>query len=144
MAVNNPHPSFNFQVQAGFTRIGFARVQLPALEREVIRYREGSDKVETVRLIPGLLRVGECVLERGVVPPDNEFFQWLNTIGGGKVERRDVMVQLLNQAHEPVMSWRLRNTFPCALQWSMLDAQDDAVLIEALRLAVEGVEIETA
>jgi len=142
MATNNPHPAFNFQVDAGFTRIGFARVQLPALERELIRYRDGADRVETARLFPGPLRVGECVLERGVVPPDNEFFLWLNTIGGGKVERRDVIVRLLNQAHEPVLVWKLRNCFPSALQWSILDAQQGGVLIETLRLAVEGVEVE--
>lgn len=143
MNSNNPHPGFNFQVDAGFTRIGFSRVQLPVLERDVIRYRDGSDRLETVRLLPGLLRTGECTLERGVVPPDDEFFLWMNTIGGGNVERRDVTVRLLNQAHEPVLVWKLRNCFPCALQWSMLDAQHGTVLVETLRLAVEGLDVET-
>ena len=143
MATNNPHPAFNFQVEAGFTRIGFARVQLPALERELIRYRDSADRVETARVLPGLLRVGECVMERGMVPPDNEFFAWLNTIGGGTVERRDVSGRLLNQAHEPVLVWKLRNCFPSALQWSVLDAQHGAVLIETLRLAVEGVDVQS-
>ena len=144
MATNNPHPAFNFQVDAGFTRNGFARVQLPALEREVIRYRDGSDRLETVRLLPGLLRIGECVLERGVMPPDNEFFLWLNTIGSGIVERRDVTVRLLDAAHEPVLAWTLRNCFPSMLQWSILDAQQGTVLIETLRLAVEGVDVQSA
>ena len=144
MASNSPHPAFNFQVEAGFSRIGFARVQLPALERDVIRYRDGADRVETVRLIPGLQRVGECVLERGVVPPDNDFFQWLNTIGGGKAERRDVLVKLLDASQAPIMTWKLRNAFPSALQWSMLDAQTSAVLIETLRLAVESVNVEAS
>lgn len=143
MAVNNPHPACNFQVEAGFSRIGFARVQLPALEREIIRYREGTDREETVRLVPGLLHVGECVLERGVVPPDNEFFQWLGAMGGGKPERRDVTVRLLDAAHAPVMVWKLRNAFPCGLEWSLLDARNSEVVIESLRLAVEGVEVET-
>ena len=143
MATNNPHPAFNFQVDAGFARIGFARVLLPALEREVIRYRDGADRLETVHLLPGPLRVGECVLERGMVPPDNEFFAWLNTIGGGTVERRDITVRLLDHAHEPVMVWKLGNCFPSALQWSVLDAQHGAVLIETLRLAVEGVDVQS-
>jgi len=144
MASNTPQPAFNFQVEAGLSRIGFSRVQLPTLDREVIRYRDGADRVETVRLIPGVLHVGECVLERGVVPPDNEFFQWLNSIGGGKSERRDVVVKLLDASHAPIMTWKLRNAFPSALQWSMLDAQNNAVLIETLRLAVESVDVESS
>ncbi len=87
--------------------------------------------------------MGECVLERGVVPPDNEFFQWLNATGGGKPERRDVTVKLLDASHAPIMVWKLRNAFPCGLKWSMLDASNSVVLIETLRLAAEGVDVET-
>lgn len=138
-----PHPVHHFIVEAGFTRVGFARVQLPRLERDVIRYRDGSDPSEAARLLPGLLRVGECVLERGVVPADAEFFQWLNTISVGTVERRDVVVQLLDASHQPVLVWRLHNTFPIGLDWSVLDAQCSEVLIERLRLAVERVDVQT-
>jgi phage tail-like protein len=139
----HPHPSHHFSVQAGFTRIGFTRVLLPRLERDVIRYREGSDPVETLRLLPGLLRLSDCILERGVVPPDNEFFAWLNTANVGAVERRDVVVSLLGEDHAPRLSWRLRNTFPVALDWSPLDAQHSQVLIETLRLAVESMDVVT-
>jgi phage tail-like protein len=142
MAIAYPHPSHHFVVQAGFQRIGFTRVQLPRLERDVIRYREGSDPVETARLLPGLLRLSDCVLERGVVPPDNEFFAWLNTARFGTVERRDVVISLLDEDHQPSMSWRLRSCFPVALDWSPLDAQHSQVLIETLRLAVESMDVQ--
>ncbi len=144
MPATSPHPSFHFIVEAGFTRIGFARVQLPRMERDVIRYREGADPTDTVRLLPGLLSCGDCVLERGVTPPDNEFFRWMNTASVGLVERRDVVVKLLDAKHQPTMAWRLRNTFPVALEWSVLDAQGSQVLIETLRLGVEAVEVEPA
>ena len=42
------------------------------------------------------------------------------------------------------MTWKLRNAFPSALQWSMLDAQNSTVLIETLRLAVESVDVEAS
>jgi phage tail-like protein len=144
MATHYPHPAHHFSVQAGFARIGFTRVQLPRVERDLIRYREGSDPVETVRLLPGLERLTDCVLERGVVPPDNEFFAWLGTAHVGAVQRRDVVVKLLNQNHEPVMTWLLRNCFPIALEWSPLDAQHSLVLVETLRLAVEAMDVTTA
>ena len=144
MPANHPHPSFHFSVDAGFTRIGFAKVQLPRMERELIRYREGADRVDTVRLLPGLLRLGECVLERGVIAADNEFFRWMIAASAGPAERRDLRVSLLDAQHQPTMSWRLRNCFPVLLEWSVLDAQSSNVLIETLRLAVETMEVESS
>jgi len=143
MPIHTPHPSHHFSVEAGFSRIGFTRVHLPRQTRDVIRYREGADPVDSVRLLPGLLSCGECVLERGVVPPDNEFFRWLSESRVGQAERRDVTISLLNASHQPVMVWRLRNTFPAGLEWSVLDAQSSSILIETLRLAVEDVSVET-
>jgi phage tail-like protein len=144
MATHLPHPAFSFVVDAGFTRVGFSRVTLPTLMRDVIRYREGSDPGESVRKLPGLLDVGDCLLERGVVPVDTEFFQWLSTAGGGTVERRDVVVRLLDASHQTVLAWKLRNAFPVALEWSVLDAQLSGVLLERLRLAVEAVELQSS
>jgi len=144
MPAHQPHASFHFMVDAGFTRVGFARVHLPRMERDVIRYREGADRVDTVRLLPGLLRLGECVLERGVTTADDEFFRWMIAASAGPAERRDIRVSLLDAQHQPTLTWRLRNTFPVALEWSVLDAQSSGVLIETLRLAVETMDVEPA
>lgn len=144
MTTAQPHPVHHFQVEAGFARLGFSRVQLPSIERDVIRYRDGSDKTEPMRKLPGLPTIGDCVLERGVIPSDTDFFQWLSTASFGSVERRDVVVKLLDASHQPVLVWHLRNTFPVALEWSVLDAQHSAVLIERLRLSVESVELQSS
>ena len=141
MTAQYPHQSFHFLVQAGFSRIGFTHVHLPRMERDVIRYREGSDSMDSVRHLPGLLRLSDCVLQRGVIPIDHEFFQWMNTTHFGQAQRRDLVVSLLNEQHEPTLSWRLNNTFPVGLEWSPLDAQGSGVLIETLRLSVEGMDI---
>lgn len=142
MTTHSPHVACHFLVEAGFARVGFTRVQLPRMEREVIRYREGSDPIETSRLLPGPLRLGDCILERGVVPSDHDFFQWIRAGGFGQAERRDLVVKLLNENHEPTMVWRLQNAFPVALDWSALDAQGGGVLIESLRLAVTSMTVE--
>lgn len=143
MAAPYPHPAFHFLVEAGLSRTSFARVRLPRLERDVIRYREGGSPEEISLSMPGLLKVGECVLERGVVPADDEFFKWLNTAAVGTVERRDVAIKLLDAQHQPVMIWHLRNCFPSVLDWSILDAQHSSVLIETLHLATQSVQVET-
>lgn len=143
MSYIHPHPSYHFLVEAGFTRIGFSRVHLPRMERDVIRYREGSVPTEVSHQLPGLLRLSECVLERAVLHTDNEFFQWMNTIRFGTVERRDITVSLLNEDHSPTTVWRLRDVFPTKLEWSVLDAQTSAVLIETLHLSVESMYLQS-
>jgi phage tail-like protein len=141
MAAPQPLHVCQFQVDAGFTRIGFTRVQLPRIEREVVRYREGASLESAVRLLPGLARFGECTLERGMVAADNEFFHWMQAVNIGAAERRDVAVRLLDAQFNPVAVWHLRNAFPVALDWSVLDAQSSQVMIETLRLAVEIVQV---
>ncbi len=136
MPYAHPHPSFHFLVEAGFVRIGFTRVHLPRMEREIIRYRESSDLSEVIQQLPGLLRLSECVLERGVMHTDNDFFMWMSTINVGRVQLRDITVKLLNDQHEPTKVWQLRDTFPTKLEWSVLDAQTSTVLIETLHLSV--------
>jgi len=142
MAAQSPLQVNQFQVEAGMARIGFSRVLLPRMERDVLRYREGSSKADSVHLIPGLLRFGECTLERGLVPADDDFFKWMQTVHIGQAERRDVVVRLLDAQFNPVVSWLLRNCFPVALEWSVLDAQSSSVLIESLCLAVEEVQVQ--
>lgn len=142
MPAQRPQASPHFRVDAGFTRLGFARVSLPRMKREVVRYREGNDPDDTARLLPGPLMLGNCVLQRATIAQDNEFFSWMNSSHFGAAERRDVAVTLLDEHHQPVRVWRLRNAFPVALDWSVLDAQSGEVLIETLELAVESMTVD--
>lgn len=145
MAATDPQAAFAFKVEIdGFAGAAFARVQLPRMERDAIRYREGNDPGGTLRLVPGLLRLGECVLERAVLPGNNDFFDRMSAAQGGAQARRNVAITLLDDAHQPVRAWRLRNAVPVALEWSPLDAALSSVLVETLRLAVEAVTVETA
>lgn len=144
MAASDPQSAFAFKVEIdGFSSAAFARVQLPRMERDAIRYREGSDPGETLRLLPGPLRLGECVLERAVLPGNSDFFEWMSAAQGGAQARRNVAVTLLDEAHQPVRAWKLRNAIPVALEWSPLDAALNRLLVETLHLAVEAVTVET-
>src|SRR5690349_17937777 len=90
----------------------------------------------------GFERVHLPVLERGVVPSDTDLFRWLVDTSGSL--RRDVVVTLLDASHVPVLRWTLRQCFPVALEWSVLDAAHSTVLVERLRLAVDSVDLAAA
>lgn len=138
----NPLPSFHFTVNWGGSRIGFSEVSGLDIEVQPINYREGADKEYEVRKMPGLKKYSNIVLKRGIVAGDNEFFNWLNSINLNKVERRDITISLLNEEHEPVMTWKAVNAFPVKIEGPGLKATGNEVAIETMELAHEGLTIQ--
>lgn len=137
-----PLPSIHFQVNWGGTRIGFTEVSGLDIEVQTISYREGADKEYEVRKMPGLKKYFNIVLKRGIVAGDNEFFEWLNSIRLNQVERRDITISLLNEEHEPVMTWKVANAFPVKIEGPSLKATGNEVAIETMELAHEGLTIQ--
>jgi phage tail-like protein len=72
----------------------------------------------------------------------NELYNWFNTIALNAVERRDVTISLLNENHEPVVVWKVRNAFPVKIQSTDLKGDGSDVAIEQIDLAHEGLSIE--
>lgn len=133
-----PLPKFHFQVQWGGVRIGFTEVTGLDMQIEAIEYREGSSPEYSKIKMPGMHKFSNITLKRGTVEGDSDFYVWVNTISMNTVERRDVVISLLNESHEPVMSWKAKNAFPIKLQASDLKSDGNEVAIETLELAHEG------
>ncbi len=137
-----PLPVFHFTVQWGGTRVGFSEVTGLTQENQAIEYRDGSFPEYSSIKMPGLRKFSNVTCKRGIVNADNEFFDWLSTIRLNKVERRDVIVSLLNESHEPVMVWKLHNAFPVKIEGPQLKAAGNEVAIESIELAHEGLELQ--
>lgn len=137
-----PLPIFHFQVNWGGTRIGFSEVSGLDMQVEVIEYREGSSPVYSKQKMPGIQKYSNITLKRGIFQGDNEFFNWLNTVKLHTIERRDLTISLMNENHEPVMTWKVRSAWPVKVQSSDLKADANEVAIESIELAHEGLTIE--
>ena len=139
---NYPLPSFHFQVEWGGDRIGFTEASGLKTAKEVIDYREGTDPEFTKLKMPGLNNFANITFKRGILPADNQFFDWLNTTKMNVPERRDLTVSLLNENHEPVMTWKIKAAWPVSVDAPSLNATSNEVAIETLELAHEGLTIE--
>jgi phage tail-like protein len=137
-----PLPVFHFTVQWGGTRIGFSEVTGLNQENQAIEYRDGLSPEYSSIKMPGLRKFSNVTLKRGIINADNEFFQWLSTVKLNKVERRDVVVSLLNENHEPVMTWKIQNAFPVKVEGPGLKASGNEVAIESIEIAHEGLELQ--
>ncbi|SHO62244.1 MULTISPECIES: phage tail protein [Algoriphagus] len=143
MAVAYPVSVFHFQVEWGGTRIGFTEVSGLSIELQTIDYREGSSLEYHVSKMPGIPQYSNITLKRGVFRADNEFFQWLNTVKKNNIERRDLTISLLNEEHEPVMVWKVKDAFPCKVEGPTLNSTGNEVAVETIEICHEGLAIET-
>jgi phage tail-like protein len=139
---NYPLPKFHFQVEWGGTRIGFTEVSGLTTETEVIEYREGANPEYHKTKMPGMQKFGNITLKRGTFNSDNEYYAWWNTVKLNQIERRDMTISLLNENHEPVMVWKVKNAWPSKVQSTDLKADGNEVAIETLEIVHEGLKID--
>lgn len=137
-----PLPVFHFTVQWGGTRLGFSEVSGLTQENQAIEYRDGSFPEYSSIKMPGLRKFNNVTLKRGIVKADNDFFKWLSTVKLNQVERRDVVISLLNEEHAPVMTWKIHNAFPVKVEGPGLKAAGNEVAIESIEIAHEGLELQ--
>ena len=138
-----PMPIFHFIVEWGGTRLGFTEIAGLDIEIQPIEYREGASPEYHVQKMPGIPKYANIVMKRGILASDNEFFEWLNTSRLNTVERRDLTISLLNEDHEPVMTWKAKNAFPVKIQGPVLKSTGNEVAIEVLEVAHEGLVIQS-
>ena len=139
-----PIPKFHFQVEWGGTKLGFTEVSGLDVETSPIEYREGNNQEFNVTKLPGMQKFGNLTMKRGIFRGDNEFYDWWNTVSLDQIERRDITISLLNESHEPVMVWRVKNAWPSKVQSTDLKADDSNVAIETLEVCHEGLTMEAA
>ena len=136
-----PIPKFHFRVEWGGSKIGFTEVTGLDTQVEAIEYREGSSPEYSKLKMPGLQKFSNVTLKRGTFTDDKDFYNWIKTVSLNTVERRDVTISLLNEKHEPIITWKIRNAFPVKVQASDLKADGNEVAIETLELAHEGLKV---
>ena len=136
-----PIVNFHFLVQWGGDSISFQEVSNLSFGVNVIEYRDGASPEYHKVKMPGQQFFDNIILKRGVFSGDTDFYKWFTTISLTKVERRDLVISVLNEEHEPVLSWKAINCFPVRLSWSNLHAGENKVLIEEIEIACEGITI---
>jgi phage tail-like protein len=137
-----PIPKFHFQVEWGGAKIGFTEVTGLDASTDVIEYREGSSPEYHKVKMPGLQKFSNITMKRGTFKGDNDFYNWWNTIALNTVQRRNLVISLLNENHEPVVVWKIKNAFPVKVQSTDLKSDGNEVAIESLEIAHEGLTIQ--
>lgn len=137
-----PLSKFHFQVEWGGTKIGFTEISGLDSELEVIEYRQGASPEYSKIKMPGMRKFSNITMKRGMFQGDNEYYEWLNSVQLNTIERRDITISLLNQDHEPIVVWKVRNAFPTKVQSTDLKADGNEIAIESMEIVHEGLSIQ--
>src|SRR5688572_7313533 len=127
MPAQYPLPVFHFTVEWGGSRVGFSEVTGLTQENQAIEYRDGRFPEYCSIKMPGIRKFNNITCKRGVVKGDNQFFGWLNTVKMNTVERRNLIISLLDPDHKPVMVWKVLNAFPVKIEGPQLKAAGNEV-----------------
>lgn len=142
-----PYPGFNFLVDLGTGSTdgplaGFSEVVFPEFALDVIEYRSGNSKENSVILLTGLERHGNVILRRGVIGALDLYGWWDQVRNGGQAAFRTVVIQLQNEDHtEIVLTWKLLRARPVKLSYTGLKAAAKELAVEHLELAFERIEM---
>lgn len=123
------------QVTAAFSECSGLDVQV---EKEV--YQEGGVN-EQQRIFLKHAKFGDLTLKRGMTD-DPAFWNWIyQSLMAGESRRRNINILVFNQAGETMQIWMLLGAVPIAWKTPGLKADSNAVALEELVLAYEGLKV---
>ena len=143
-----PYAQFNFLVDLGTgntagPEAGFQECSEIGMTVDVIEYRNGNEKENNVRKLPGLTRVSDVTLKRGIIG-SLELYDWLDQIRNGDAAAyRTVLIHLQNEDRsEVVQTWKLLRARVVKHVSGPLNAKGNDVALEEITLAYERLELE--
>ncbi|OIJ44091.1 phage tail protein [Massilia timonae] len=136
-----PLPKFYFEVKWDSEVMSFQEVSGLQVEMEELKYRAGDSKSFGVMKMPGMMKVGNVTMKKGVYKGDNKFWDWFNEIKMNTIKRKPVTISLLDETGAPTMVWTLLNAFPIKITSTDLKAEGNEVAIETIEIAHEGLTI---
>ncbi len=107
-----------------------------------------TDKLEeggvngTTLKFPGRTDFGNVTLKHGVTH-STDLFDWFEKIVEGEKDRRDIAVQVFDpgdSSESPLLTWWLINAFPVKWTAPSLQTSSNAIALEAVEFALEGVK----
>jgi phage tail-like protein len=138
-----PLPKFYFSVRFGDDdkEAKFQDVSGLDSEGKPIEYRPGNSPVFSPIKMPGIGKVGNVTLRKGIFINDTKFWTWYNEIKMNNGKRQTVAINLLDETGTPKMVWTLTNAWPTKITGTDLKADGNDVAIESLELAYETIEV---
>lgn len=143
--MSNYYPPLGFHFKVEFSNLKsefeFQSVSGLTIELETEQIAEGGENRFKHKL-PVRTRFPNLVLKRGLLT-DSSLIKWCReAVEDFNITPTDITISLLNENHEPLMTWNVVHAYP--LKWSMADfnAEENKLVIETIELAYNYFNIQ--
>ncbi len=135
------YPPVNFHFRVHFEESGWGEEIYfqsvsglnATLQTETIK-EGGENRFEHV--VPTRAKFGDLVLKRGIYPATSPLTAWIqDAVLNFHFVPKNLQIQLLNEAHEPMLVWDVYHAWPKSWKVDELNAEQGKVLIETLELS---------
>ena len=139
---NWPLVRFQFRVVYDNMEFIFQEVTGLSAETQVIEYRHNNSKVFDTIKMPGIQKLGNVTLKKGIFKGDDDLWKNFNAIKN-TAKKTTVVISLLDESNAVAMSWNLTNAFPTKITATDMKADSNEVAIETMEIAHEGLTISS-
>ncbi len=143
--MSNYYPPLGFHFKVEFANLKsefeFQSVSGLTVELETEEITEGGENRFKHKL-PVRSRYSKLVLKRGLLT-DSSLIKWVrDAVEDFNISPTDLTISLLNENHEPLMTWNVVHAYP--VKWSVADfnAEESKMVIETIELVYNYFNIQ--
>lgn len=135
----DPSPSFRFHVEVQGVQVArFSECSGLEFEQETFDYKEGGLNSRLHRL-PGRFKFTNVTLKKGIATDGSSLWEWVQKTVSEPVQAKTVTVTLYDlSGQNPLRTWTFVDAYPVKWSASALNAEQNAIAIETLVLAHQG------
>lgn len=145
---NYPLPAYNYRVEIGGKNYAFSEVSGLSISIETTTYKQSpteDGKSGPVHFyMPAQPQPTSISLKRGVINNSDirALYSWMAQTQVNVIEKKDIVVRLLDESGKPIISWKVLNAFPKQLDAPTFTANSNEVAVESMTLMADSVSLE--
>ncbi len=141
-----PLPKFRFEVDLGMglRSIQFQEVSGLDTKSQVIEYRKNNSPLFSTQKMPGITKYGNVTMKKGVFVNDNAFWDWHKQISMNTIQKRTIVIKLLDESGNASMQWQLSNAWPTKIASTDLKADGNEVAVDTIEISHESLTISNS
>ena len=140
-----PPVGFHFRVEVigigNDNDVRFQSVGGLNMELEVENIKEGGQNLFEHKL-PGRSKFSDLTLKRGLLL-DSDLIKWIKkALYDREFEPADMNISLLNNEHDPLLTWQVFKAWPRKWNVSDLNASENSIMVETLEIAYNYFKVQ--
>lgn len=144
-----PLPVYNYKVEIAGTAIAFSEVSGLEVSYEPITFKESQTNGmmgPNIMHMPGMPEPVNITMKKGYVTKKSVpvLYEWINSTALNRIDKKDIVVHLLDETGATVVSWKVIDCFPTKLSAPTFDATSNDVAVESMELRASSVTMADA